>query len=500
MVDEPTNTPSRVITLEQHEVQLRAAASAIVERFILARSMGMTHAGKRDVYGVLGYDETVTAAQYRDRYRRGGIAKRVVDAYPNAVWRGDGEVIEDEDVDVETEFEKQWWELNDQHRVWSMLQRTHVLASLGSFATILIGAQGDLASPLPTGKPGTILYLRPIGGGVINESSDRKATASTTDANIMIDTWDEDTKSKRFGLPLTYQLKNNNFTVPPRVHWTRLVHVPAPGFLDDDVFGPPCLEDVWNYLIDLDKVSGGGAEAFWMRANAGTQFDIDKKMTMNPDPKQAEAELVRMQEQIDAYVHQMSRVFRTRGVNVNQLSSDVADFSGAQDAILTLIAGTKGIPKRILTGSEMGKLASEQDSDNWNDQVKDCRTSYAHPVILRPFIERLIEYGYLVKPVEWQPKWPETGAMSDEEKISAAKNMVALNDNKLGDRVVTVNEVREFMGREAFTDAELATHADEAAARKAPAPVAEGDDPEAERVDKLEAALRKSGSITIAVT
>ncbi|MGH7948635.1 MAG: anti-CBASS protein Acb1 family protein, partial [Candidatus Binataceae bacterium] len=434
-----------------YDAGLRTLSSALIERFVLARAMGLTHGGKRDVYGVLGYDDTVTPAQYRDRYARGGIAKRIINAMPMAVWRGDGEVVETDDPENQTAFEQAWWQLNDQLKVWSTLQRAHILASLGGFSAILLGAAGDFTTPLPRGKPGGLLYLRPIGGGVVSSTSSQRGQVPVTDSDIQVKDWVEDVKDARFGLPLSYQLKNPNLSqnfnttmLTKSVHWTRIVHVPAPGFVDDEVFGPPGLEAVWNYLLDLDKVSGGGAEAFWLRANAGTQIDVDKKMAlaMANDPASVEAELADLREQAEAYAHQMTRMIRTRGVNINQLGSDVADFSGPQDAVLTLIAGTSGIPKRILTGSEMGELASGQDRDNWNDQVNDVRTSYAHPIVLRPFIERLITYGYLPKPVEWQPRWPQQGAMSDKEKIDGAKVLISLNDH--GERVVTGDEVREF--------------------------------------------------------
>jgi hypothetical protein len=150
----------------------------------------------------------------------------------------------------------------------------------------------------------------------------------------------------------------------------------------------------------------------------------------------------------------------------------------------------------------MGKMASDQDRDNWNDQVKDCRTDYAHPIVLRPFIGRLIDHGYLVKPAEWHAMWPEEGAMSDVEKLAGAKVMISLNDNKRGDVVVTANEVREFIGKEPFTQAELDEQADERAEQQAAAMerLRPAGDDEEEEVEELAAALKKAGgTLTIAV-
>ena len=505
--------------VEGNADEFRAAANALADRLVWAKMLGMTHAGKRDVYGVLGYDELITAKQYRDRYARGGIAGRVIDALAKAAWRGDGDLFEDEDPEVETPFEKDWDALNEQHDVWSTLCRAHIQASLASFSVILIGAVGRLDTPLPKGKPGAVLYVKPFGGGIVNPQQPRASTASgAVDADVIVDKWDEDSESPRFGKPLTYLLKRTNFITPGEdrpVHWTRMVHVPAIGFLDDDIYGPPGLEDVWNYLIDLDKVVGGGAEAFWLRANQGTHLNVDKKMTF-ANAGDREAELARLAEQADKYAHQQTRMLRTTGVDVKALGSDVADFKNPMDALVTLIAGTKGIPKRILTGSEMGQLASEQDRDNWNDQVKDCRKGYALPTVLRPFVNRLIEYGYLTKPKQWEPMWPDEEAMSEPEKMAAAKGMAETNDH--GSIIFTSAEIREYVGYEPLSDEDIA---DELKVREAvtaadkedvtpDAPDAEDildeeNDPEAEvdteeeQIDKIAAALKHGGTVNITV-
>lgn len=431
--------------------------SVLLQRLKFARMAGVSFGGLRDLYAVLGYDRAITLQQYRDRYARGGIAGRVVDAMPKAVWRGEGDIYEDEDPKSTTKFEQDWKDLNDRLNVWSTFQRAHILANLSSFSVILLGTSGELEQELEQGKPGQIFYLTPFGGGVVDWRSQRGAGAGS-DADVSVQTWETDIHNPRFGLPLTYQLRRTSFSAPGLqrpVHWSRIIHIPAEGFIDDAVYGPPRLEAVWNYLDDLDKVVGGGAEAFWLRANAGVQFDIDKKMgTPGGGPVPTPDELAAMKQQADDYAHQLTRAIRTRGVNINQLGSDVANLKDPSDAILTLIAGTCGLPKRILTGSEMGQLASEQDRDNWNDQVRDVRTSYARPVIVRQFVERLITYGYLSKPKQWAPDWPDVGSMNQVEKLKAAESAVKLNDH--GEIIITGSEIREkFLDLEPLADDEI---------------------------------------------
>ena len=509
----PPSFPAELRALgEMLPPQLRAAVeTAVFARLQVSRLMGRTHEGARDVNGVLGYDDVVTTQQYRDWYARGGIAGRCVDLIPKAVWQGDGELIEDQDPEVTTQFEQAWYDLNDKHQIWSTLQRAHIQAENCSFSVLLIGAGGDWTQELPRARvTKDLLYIEPFGGGVASDQTGARKATVATGADVMIAEWDENVRSERFGQPIAYRLKRTNFVsaeFEKPVHWTRVIHIPAEGFVDDKVFGPPALEGVWNYLQDLVKCVGGGSETSWLAGYPGMHMDIDKDMAwpgLTPELQaaNAQAQIDAMKAKAEEYKHQLTRWLMTRGVEVKMLQGKAVDFSANADTLITLIAGTRGIPKRILVGSERGELASGQDRQNFADIVNYCRTSYAHPIILRPFIERLIQYNYLPKPKEWVPKWPESGGMSFTEKIGAAKTMAELNDH--GQKVVKENEIREFMGWEPFTDEEIEENKEEMMPPAlATPPDAEDDsaaeEDSAEQVAKLEAALAKYGSITIGV-
>ncbi len=242
--------------------------------------------------------------------------------------------------------------------------------------------------------------------------------------------YDIDPKSTRFGQPLTYRLRRVELgnALPAPVHYTRVLHV-AEGLLDDEVFGIPSLECVWNLIEDLEKVTGGGAEAFWLRANQGLHLDVDKDMSL--DPTSAAATLDKLKDDLESYKHGLTRWMRTRGVSVNTLGSDVANFGPPADAILTQIAGAKGIPKRVLTGSEMGELASSQDRENFRDVIVGRQTQYAGPYIVRPLVDRLIAYGYLPTPAKgadaYDVQWPHIQVMTEDEKAAGAQRWAQVN-------------------------------------------------------------------------
>src|SRR5215207_5127588 len=86
------------------------AAAEMISRAKLAAQL-FTFGDKRNMNGVLGYADAITAEMYWARYRRGGIAGAIVDAYPDATWRGGAELIENESPDTITTFEKAWIKL-----------------------------------------------------------------------------------------------------------------------------------------------------------------------------------------------------------------------------------------------------------------------------------------------------------------------------------------------------------------------------------------------------
>jgi len=447
--------------------EMRALASVLVERAMFAQRHGLSFNDKRDLYSVLGYARTLLGQDYRARYTRGGLARRIVEVYPKATWRGGLEIFEDENPNVDTPFEQAIKQLNDQLKLWATLRRLDTLAGLSSYAVMLIGAPGDPSTPLPKGKPGGLLYLTLFSGGGGPGSTNVTSAAISADATI--DTLVQDPKDKRYGLPATYRLTklaetSGDFNKP--VHWTRILHV-AEGCLDNDVYGSPVLEPVWNLLDDLDKITGGGAEAFWLRANQGLHLNIDKDTTLTPEERTA------LHDQAEEYQHQIRRMLQTRKVSVDVLGSDTANFSSPADAIITQIAGALAIPKRILTGSEMGELASSQDRENWRDQVTGRRTEYAEPNIVRPLIDRLLEFGYLPplrKEGEYQVEWSHIQALTEQERGAGAANWAGVNATQKT-IVFTPEEIRDtWYGLEPLTPEQIAAATPPPPEQASPAP------------------------------
>jgi hypothetical protein len=422
------------------EPELRAL-SVLFDRQMFVRMAGLQFDGRRDLYDILGYDRIITAQQYRDEYARGGIAKRIVEAFPKATWRGGVELYEDEDPKKITPFEEAWGELEQKFNVWNVLQNADTLAGLSTYSVILLGAPGDLDQEMQKGAPGELLYMQPFfgGGGPGDQGRSASTRTQANDTDVMIETFDVDATSPRFGEPLTYRIRRTDLSAPMLarpVHWSRVVHI-CEGALDNLVYGVPTLENVWNLLMDLQKVTGGGAESFFQRAKHVLNANIQKDASFSP------ADLTALKDKLEEYMHGVTNLIPTRDVDLKLIESAIANFASPADAIMKQIAGSKGIPMRILTGSEMGTLASEQDAANFDSQVQDRRTGYAGPMMVRKLVDRLISYGHLPEPAQYEVGWPVEESMDEAGKATFALGLA--NVNKTHDGVVfTEDEIRDM--------------------------------------------------------
>lgn len=466
--------------------RLVAAASDLVARSQFAKLTGQSFRKNgiylRDLYDALGYERELSVQLYRARYERGGIAERIIEAHPNATWSGGADIRETEDPEKMTKFETEIDKLWKRLGVWSRLKRADILASLGRYGVILIGAPGDMQTPLPRLKgEGAVLYLTPL----------------AEDRAVIFD-FEPDKTNPRYGLPRFYNCTIGKNAVA-KVHYSRIVHV-AEGTLDDDVYGKPRMRSCFNLLDDLDKVIGGGAEAAWKRIEPGMQIDIDPEIDISP------AEAANLENQLEEFRHGMSRFLRTQGAKINMLSASAQGFGANADAIMAQISATTGIPQRILNGSERGELASTQDRSNWGDRIMERRMGFAEPLV-RELVDRLVAAGALPAPADgdYNIVWPEIDELNEGEKATVAVQWSTANASQFAVEkklIVTAAEIREkILGLEPLPDSEQPEVPAEQAPPTAPPPPPDGEasppEPPAEQTappEKLAAASAVSTS------
>lgn len=375
----------------------------LLNRIDLAARVRTTHEGDRDMYQVLGYQNNPKTLDYVSRFHRQDIAMRIVSAYPEACWRSNPTVTDDLESNEETEFEKVWLELSERLKVFYYLVKLDKLANLGEYSSLLIGINDGRNLDQEAGRisdPEDITYLRPF-----------------SDVNAEIKSYVMDPRDPRFGLPESYQITMGGLSggissMPRRthvVHHSRILHV-AEGTLENDVLGLPRLKPILNRLVDLEKVVGGSSEVFWINGRGGLHVNADKETNLkNPE---------KLAEQFDDYINKLSRVLRTKGMNVSPLELSVPNPKDHVSVILDLISGATGIPKRILVGSERGELASSQDESNWMNRVQERQSNFCEPMVLKPLIQKFIDLGALSQFSESdiQIVWPDLVSMNEKDK------------------------------------------------------------------------------------
>jgi len=399
---------------------------AIHDRLSFASLHGFGFEGKRDYYTALGYTRTITPELYWDRYRRNGVARRLVNALPNATWRSGADLVQDDNVDIVTPFEAAWIEFAARTRAWDRMRKGDILSQLGRFSVLLLGYPGALGGEAKKTKPGSVAYIKQFS----------ELRVKVQDGDL-----DNDRLSPRFGQPSRYQftklLKSNGTSGSQFVHWNRVIHI-ADEAVEEDEWGEPMLASVWNWLDDLEKVAGAGSEAFWRRVQPMLAAALDPGTVL----KTGDEALI--EEEIDKLVHGLRRWVRLSGVKLDEVgSSDVAQFDRQIDALISLIVTPYGIPKRIFMGSEMGDLASSQDRGNWGQNIRDRRRQFAESVILRPLVERLQLLGQLPPtPESYEVRWPDVQDLDLSERLDLAAKAAKANADQ-GEQIITTNEIRD---------------------------------------------------------
>jgi uncharacterized protein len=419
----PVSNNGKGTKLDMKKYPILSLYSELTTRVAMASEMGFQYRGDRDVYQALGYplQTTLKYDDFYNRYLRQEMAKAVIDRPVKASWKGELNIIENISKE-DTAFETQWKELAERLKIKSVFIRADKLTGLGQFSVLLLGLS-DIADTiqfkLPVRKNNglKLLYVKPIG-----------------QKNVEILQFDQDVKSPRYGLPLLYKVMTrirNNDTgyqdVALEVHYSRIVHL-VEDILEDEVYGTPRLEVVFNRLMDLEKIVGGDAEMFWRGARPGYTGKVD------PDFEMTTAGMTALREQIDEFEHNLRRILINEGVSYEALAQQIADPTSHVEIQIQMLSSVTGIPKRILMGSERGELSSAQDKQEWISFVTSRREEQNEPNILRPFIDRCIEIGVLSRPAngKYIVVWDKLFSLSDKEKVEMGKmRAVALKEYSL---------------------------------------------------------------------
>lgn len=409
-----TSIKKENVSLPLEQLAKLQVLSAWTNRLAAGGRLGYQYEGERNIYEALGYPQLgkITYDNYAARYYRQDIAKAVINRPIQYTWKGPLVIGESGTVE-ETQLEKAWKELERKLKLKNKFIRLDKLTSIGTYGVLLLGfsdvkSQEGFLEPLKEAKDLELLYVKPL-----------------AEVHAKIKSYVRDTKDPRYGLPNTYTIDfsdpvdgvpDGTTSTSLTVHHSRVLHVTSE-MLESEVQGVPVLESIYNRLYDLEKLIGGSAEMFWRGARPGFQGIVkdDYQLTSG-----VEADL---QAQIDEYENNLRRFFVNEGIELKDLSPQVANPGDHVDVQIQMISAATGIPKRVLTGSERGELASGQDLTSWYSTVQSRREEHAETHILRPFIDLMIDHGVLPEPStgEYFVEWADLFAASDKEQAEVGR-------------------------------------------------------------------------------
>ena len=393
----PQSAERSLTTNEQRAVTLLAEVAA---RASLAARFGKSFGDDRDIYEALGYTKNPSFNDFYAKYVRQEVAKTLIDAPVTACWRKPPRIVESSEK-VETPFEAAWNALVKRLPLWGHIGRAEKLARIGNYSVLFLGLSGSADFEQEATGTNELLYLTPF---------------SQKSADILA--YETDGSNERFGQPISYKITMANAQGKDDVktiHWTRVIHI-AEERLESEVLGTPQLESVLNRLQDLDMIVGGGAEMFWRGAFPGWAFS--KQADANWEGQSKEE----LNTEIEKFVHKLTRILKVEGVDVKSLAQQIADPSNMVNVLLDLISAGKRMPKRILTGSERGQLASDQDEKHWSDTIQGRQAQHCEPYVLRPLIDRLILVGVLPAPAkQYTVEWPDLQVPNAKEGAEIGK-------------------------------------------------------------------------------
>ena len=423
---------ANAFTKDSTEMRSNEEASILLGRSILSGLVGQQFHGVRDIDAVCGYNTNPSVKDFQARYNRRGIASVIVDEPAKTAWRKSPIVT---DGTTDSSFMKSWNTLSKRMNVYHYLERADRLSGIGYYGILLIGSKtGELNEPLTTvSGPSDIIFLSPF-----------------SQSHASIHTYETNTKNPRFGQPLMYRVAIGGDIISTRsvktqdVRYSRVIHI-AEGLLENEVMGEPRLKKVFNRLEDLDKIVGAAAEGFWQTAAPG--YTIGPKKDYDLDA----TAIVAAKGEMQNYMHGLQRVIATEGIDINELGGKISDPESAFDVVMSLISGKTGIPKRVMTGSEQGELASSQDQANWLSRVASRQEQFVEPKILRAFIDRLISINALPMPngKEYTIEWEDLFCLNELEQAKAhAMNAMAVKNmtNEGESEIVSDEEKRVFLG------------------------------------------------------
>ncbi|ANJ89326.1 TPA: DUF1073 domain-containing protein [Pasteurella multocida] len=450
------------------EFEINQLAELIVNNALQAnRVRNLTNVGvigntKRPrLYSEFGYPKKLSFSHFFEAYQRMSAGGAAIDRLLDKCWSDMPIVIDGEKSDEDKESSE--WELSATKlikRYFKQLKEADRRNLVGHYSALILQVRDGKAWDEPVDD----LSLKSLKDkGIVK-------LIPVWEIQLKVIEWDTDEKSENYGDPLYFQFdeagtsfgKNQNRSI--KIHHSRVIVLNEGSDDSDPSSGVPLLRLGYNNLLDIEKVAGGSAEGFLK--NASRQLGV--KLTKETDLATliSEAKSRGYDGLADAMNAQISKLnsgtdsaLVMQEGDVSVLSVAPADPMPTWTVSANLFASSVRMPFTILFGQQTGRLASDEDKNDWASRCNERRNTFLTDLILK-FINRLIKFGVLDSPKneEVTVTWSDLLAPSEKEKILNAKELSSVAESSVrafGISAINPNEIRAIMELEPLDENDL---------------------------------------------
>jgi hypothetical protein len=423
-------------------------------RYELAQSLGAIDAKRPAAWQQYGYPTDITFGHMLAAYERGGAAHGAVHRLLDKCWQ-ELPRIKSPASDQVTPWEQRVNAALKSVSAWAKLRDLDRRNMIGRYAALIYRVADGKALRDPLDRAARLVDLVPI-----------------YEDQLRVTMWDSDTTSESYGQPLMYQYQSRRVqtgdTQGQPIEWADVhpsrVQILAEGSVGDMFDGVPLLRAGFNALVDLEKISGGSGESFLKNSARTLVFQYDKDTAVQAIGTNGETTSVRQahEEQARSLNRNQDASIVMQGGTASTLQTTTHDPKPSFEVAANLFAASVRLPFTVLFGQQTGRLASDEDKEDFAARAKSRQVNELTPM-LEQFIRRMQACG-VIEAGEFEIEWPPLDAPGDKDKLEILKGMTAAMREAFGAGVqglFEVDELRRVAGFEPLQAIDMPTEGGE---------------------------------------
>ncbi|XUA17444.1 DUF1073 domain-containing protein [Citrobacter sp. OP27] len=453
------------------ELAVNSLATEMRRANYLQGNLGLSGNTKRPtLYQEFGYPRSVSFGDFYNIYRRNAAGFAVVHRLLDGCWQDYPVIIDGNEAEEAkktnawekdiTRFMKKWWS-----KVKDVDRRNMV----GRYSALLL----QLKDNRSWNQEVDITLVSQLGEDALVK------LIPAWEPQLTVAEWDNDRLSPTFGQPLMFNFNEQPigdeiFVGPTRgepVHPSRVILFCEGSEDDNTLSGIPLLEAGYNKLLDIEKISGGGAEGFLKNASRQIAVEFSKETDMNTLASQAKSAGYKdLGEAMGDKVNKLNSGTDAAAVmqagQMHVLSVTPGDPGPTWEVTANELAASVQIPFTILFGQQTGRLASDEDKADWAIRRNTRRNTFLTDRITA-LLERFWTLGIIDPPTNGEVTiaWTDLLAPGEKEKIENMSKLADVVQKTTGmyggEPPVTINELREMIGLEPLPEPKEPPNPDE---------------------------------------